>query len=113
VERPGGGKLRLIATAFGGDGVLMFTVAELITASEHQLGLPIVVVNNRGHGEIRRRMLLEGNAPVGVDLTTPDFPLLARSLGAEGRRVERPAKLEQVLHEAFERDHRTLIEVPA
>jgi thiamine pyrophosphate-dependent acetolactate synthase large subunit-like protein len=101
--------LRVVALV--GDGGLMFTVAELITASEHQLGLPIVVVNNRGHGEIRRRMLLEGIAPVGVDLTTPDFPLLARSLGAEGRRVERPAELEHALHEAFERHHPTLIEV--
>ena len=46
-----------------GDGGLLFTVAELATAAELGIPLPVVVPNNSGYGEIRDQMVDAGIEP--------------------------------------------------
>ncbi len=96
-----------------GDGGLLFTVAELATASELRIPLPVVVPNNNGYGEIRDQMVDAGITPVGVDLHTPDLPKLGEAFGGAGVRVEHAGALGPVLREALERPGPTVIEVPA
>ncbi|HEX6024393.1 MAG TPA: 5-guanidino-2-oxopentanoate decarboxylase [Solirubrobacter sp.] len=96
-----------------GDGGLLFTVAELATAAELGLPLPVVVPNNAGYGEIRDQMVEAGIAPVGVDLKPPDLPALGGAFGGAGVRVEDAGALGPVLREALERPGPTVIEVPA
>lgn len=98
--------------ALHGDGGIMFTVAELITAAELGLPLPVVVVDNGGYGEIRNEMAERGDPVHAVDLLTPDFPLLARSLGCHGVRVTEPTGLADALASALAADRPTLIHVP-
>jgi len=98
--------------ALHGDGGLMFTVAELITAAELGLPLPVVVVDNGGYGEIRDEMTGRGDPVHAVDLRAPDFPLLARSLGCHGRRTTGPAELAELLAQALAADRPTLIHLP-
>lgn len=95
-----------------GDGGLMFTVAELVTAVEQRQGLPIVVPNNGGYGEIRRQMIAAGIEPQGVDLRVPDLPALARACCARGERVAGVGSLRGALDDALGRDVPTLIEIP-
>lgn len=95
-----------------GDGGLMFTLAELATAVELGLGLPIVVPRNGGYGEIRRQMLSCGIEPIGVDLRAPDLPALARAFGAEGTQAADEVALARTIETALERDVPTIIEVP-
>jgi acetolactate synthase-1/2/3 large subunit len=99
--------------ALVGDGGLLFTVAELVTAAELGIPLPVVVVNNGGYGEIRAQMHEQGIDPIGVDLRVPDLPRLGEAFGGTGLRVDDPAALAPVLREALERPGPTLIEVPA
>jgi acetolactate synthase-1/2/3 large subunit len=96
-----------------GDGGLLFTVAELMTAAELGLPLPVVVPNNRGYGEIREQMEEAGIEPIGVDLQVPDLPRLGEAFGGAGVRVDDRAALPRVLTEALERPGPTVIEVPA
>jgi thiamine pyrophosphate-dependent acetolactate synthase large subunit-like protein len=70
--------------ALVGDGALMFSVQELVTAVELRLPLPVVVVDNGGYREIRDQEEARGIPPVGVDLHVPDLPALARACGAAG-----------------------------
>jgi acetolactate synthase-1/2/3 large subunit len=92
-----------------GDGGLLFSVAELATAAQLRLPLPVIVPNNAGYGEIRDQMLEGGIAPVGVDLDPPDLPKLAEALGGAGVRTDDPrAALEAALH----RSGPTVIEIP-
>jgi acetolactate synthase-1/2/3 large subunit len=95
-----------------GDGGLMFTVAELATAAQLQLPLPVLVPNNRGYGEIRDQMLEAEIEPVGVDLDPPDLPALAAALGARGRRVRDAAEAHDALQDALREPGPTLIELP-
>ncbi len=98
--------------ALAGDGGLLFTVAELVTAAELGIPLPVVVPNNGGYGEIRSQMVDEGIDPIGVDLLVPDLPKLGEAFGGAGLRVEHAGALGPVLREALERPGPTLIEVP-
>ena len=67
-----------------GDGALMFSVQEIVTAVEQRLALPIVVMDNSGYAEIKEQERLRGIPPIGVDLHVPDLPALARACGALG-----------------------------
>lgn len=64
-----------------GDGALMFSVQELMTAAEQGLSLPVIIVDNQGFAEIREGMIDREIEPFAVDLPSPDFELLARSMG--------------------------------
>ena len=99
--------------ALVGDGGLLFTVAELATAAELGIPLPVVVPNNGGYGEIRAEMIEEAIEPIGVDLRVPDLPALGRAFGGAGLRVDDPAGLLPALREALERPGPTVIELPA
>jgi len=95
-----------------GDGALMFSVQELMTAVEQRLALPIVCVDSGGYAEIRQNMLDAGIAPVSVDLVQPDWPALARAMGARGVHVA-PAGLAGAVSAALAADGPTIIHVLA
>jgi acetolactate synthase-1/2/3 large subunit len=67
-----------------GDGALMFSVQELMTAAAQGLGIPVVVVDNHGFGEIRENMLERDIEPLAVTLDRPDFVALAEAMGCRG-----------------------------
>jgi thiamine pyrophosphate-dependent acetolactate synthase large subunit-like protein len=94
-----------------GDGGLMFTVAEFAAAAQLGIALPVVVVDNGGYGEIRAEMRERGDTPLGVDLPSPDFPLLARSLGCQGQSVEDADALSSALDRALAADRPTLLHI--
>jgi 5-guanidino-2-oxopentanoate decarboxylase len=99
--------------ALAGDFGVQFTLAELMTAVELDLTLPVVVWNNEALGQIRDDMRAAGIAPIGVVARTPDFVALAGACGAAGVRVDRAGKLTEALREALRRPGPTLIEVLA
>lgn len=72
-----------------GDGGLMLSLGELATAVERQVPLIVCVFNDGGYGILRwmQDVMLEGRR-AGVDLATPDFAGLARSVGMEAEQVE-------------------------
>ncbi|MGK4219119.1 thiamine pyrophosphate-binding protein [Kocuria marina] len=70
-----------------GDGALMFSVQELMTAVELGLDLPVICVDNGGYGEIRQNMVDRSIQPLGVDLVQPDWVRLAEGFGATGFRA--------------------------
>ncbi|MBM7519937.1 thiamine pyrophosphate-binding protein [Nocardioides nitrophenolicus] len=92
-----------------GDGAVMFTVQELMTAVELGLSLPVVVVDNGGYAEIREQMLERSIPPLAVDLTAPDFAALARAFGARGVRAAGVDELGALVGAALDAPGPTLI----
>lgn len=95
-----------------GDGALMFSVQELITAVEQKLDLTVVCVDNGGYGEIRQNELDRGIQPVGVDLVQPNWADLATAMGWRGKRIESLNDLTDEVSRAVNAGGLTLLHVP-
>lgn len=77
---------------FAGDGCFQMTLQEMATASQHRLGLVIIVCNNSAWGTIRAHQ--ERDYPgrsFGLNLENPDFSRLAQAYGGYGEVVEATA----------------------
>jgi acetolactate synthase-1/2/3 large subunit len=94
-----------------GDGGLQFTIAELATAVELGLAVPIIVWNNRGYGEIKKYMAERGIPQIGVDIYTPDFLTIARGFGCRAVRAANLPHLQEQLREAHRASAPTMIEI--
>ena len=71
-----------------GDGGFMLHVGELAVAAQYRLPVTICLFNDRGYGVLRRiEETRFGGRTFGVDLATPDFPALARSMGVDAQAV--------------------------
>src|ERR1700728_185667 len=73
--------------AVAGDGGFMFTVNELATAVEERLALPVIVWNNDALNAIVEQMDQRHIPRIGVEPKSPDFLLLAQSLGCHAARA--------------------------
>jgi thiamine pyrophosphate-dependent acetolactate synthase large subunit-like protein len=92
-----------------GDGAFMFSLQELTTAVEQRLPLPVIVVDNGGYGEIKAQMIERGIAPLGVELTQPDFVALARAMACHAVAVADAAEAATEAAKALSGDRPTLI----
>jgi len=97
--------------ALAGDFGLQFTLAELSTAVELELPLPVIVWNNAALAQIRDDMQRAGIAPLAVVARNPDFQALARACGAEAVQVSDAAQLGSSVQAALGRRGPTLIEI--
>jgi 5-guanidino-2-oxopentanoate decarboxylase len=94
-----------------GDGGFMFTIQELATAAQLKQPLPIVIWSNSMLQQIHDNMVEWGIPPTGVDLTNPDFVMLANAFGCHGTRPDSLDAFETAVDEALRAQTPTLIEV--
>ena len=87
----------------------MFSIQELITATEQRLPIPVVIVDNGGYAEIREQMVDRGIEPQGVDLYRPDIAALARAIGAYGVEADDVRDLGPLASAALEADRPSVI----
>jgi acetolactate synthase-1/2/3 large subunit len=107
------GRPEVPVVALVGDGALMFSVAELATAVQERLPIPVIVINDHGYTEIREGMVRSGVPPLGVDLHTPDFAALGRAFGGDGVCVRTVPDLVAAVRAALDADGPTVVEVDA
>ena len=100
------------AVLIAGDGGFMLHVGELVTAVQHDLPVVTCLFNDRGYGVLRgiEARQFDGRN-FGVDLTTPDFPALAKSMGVQATRAVSPAEFESRFSEAIASGRPSLIDV--
>ena len=108
------------AIAVVGDGSFMMTPHILATAAEYEIPAVWVVWNNHGYCSIRDLQL--GSFKTGElatsfasdrtgALQSTDFAMLARSMGVQGTRVERPGDLEGAIDTAIKANKPYRVEV--
>jgi acetolactate synthase-1/2/3 large subunit len=95
-----------------GDGGFMLHVGELSTAVQHEVPVVICLFNDRGYGVLRgiQARQFDGRT-TGVDLTTPDFPALATSMGVHAARVSDPAEFESRFRDAISSGRPALLDI--
>ncbi|WP_052869758.1 thiamine pyrophosphate-binding protein [Streptomyces niger] len=94
-----------------GDGGLAVHLGELLTLAQERPALTLVVFNDGGYGVLRNMQDRYSERRSGVDLTTPDFSLLARACGLPYARIASEADAAPVLSEAVASGSPTLVEV--
>ena len=92
-----------------GDGGFMFTVQELIVASEEKLGIPIIIWENGGLKQIQDDMNSRSIPLVGVEGGNPDFVRLSQSMGCDGIIAESLDHVTGTIISGFSKDRPTLI----
>ena len=80
-----------------GDGGFLYTAQELATCVRHNVGFPLVVVNDDAFGVIGYLQRTAYQEAYQAQLTNPDFLAFASAFGVPATRVQSPAELQSAL----------------
>ena len=87
------------------------TLGELETIAREKLPLCVVVMNDRGYGNIRQEQIVHFHGrTIGVDFTDVDYAAVARASGLDGVRVDNLPALKDAVHGALRSGRPSLVE---
>ena len=93
-----------------GDGGFLYTAQELATCVRHNVGFPLVVVNDDAFGVIGYLQRTAYQEAYQAQLTNPDFLAFASAFGVPATRVQSPAELQSALDRTLASGEMHLIE---
>jgi len=95
-----------------GDGGFMLNIAELSTAVQFNVPVITCVFNDQGYGVLRA---IEGRTfegrQFGVDLSTPDFVMVANGMGMRAERADSVASFREAFARGIAHDGPSLIDI--
>ncbi|MBO9521519.1 MAG: thiamine pyrophosphate-binding protein [Nocardioidaceae bacterium] len=94
-----------------GDGGLAVHLGELMTLAQEAPWLVVLCFNDGGYGVLRNMQEAHGHRRSGVDLTTPDYALVCRSLGLPYLSISDPGSVAVALAKAVEHRGPVFVEV--
>lgn len=97
--------------ALCGDGGLSMLLCDLATIVQYKLPIKVIVFNNRALGMVKLEMEVAGLADHETDMLNPDFTLVARAMGMQGRTISRPDDILPVFIEILNAPGPALINV--
>jgi acetolactate synthase-1/2/3 large subunit len=82
-----------------GEASILMNIQEMSTASQYRLPVKLFIINNQYMGMVRQwqELLHGGRYSESYTAALPDFVKLAEAFGANGRRVEDPAELDDAI----------------
>jgi pyruvate dehydrogenase (quinone) len=97
--------------AMCGDGGLAMLMGELLTLTQYNLPIKLLVFNNSALGMVKLEMETGGFPDYQTDLKNPNFAKLAEAIGMMGVRIENPADLTSGFKKALAHPGPALIDV--
>jgi pyruvate dehydrogenase (quinone) len=97
--------------SLSGDGGFTMLMGDLLTLTQMDLPVKVVVFHNSKLGFVDLEMKAAGYLPTGVELKNPDFAKMVEAAGMLGIRVEDPADLEQAISRALAHRGPALLDV--
>ncbi len=95
-----------------GDGGFQMTLQELGTIMQFGAAVKILILNNQFLGMVRQwQELFNSRRYSFVDITSPDFVMVAKGYGIEGQSVNKRENLKAALKEMLDHDGAYLLEV--
>jgi len=94
-----------------GDGGLMYTVGEMMTAADEKANIVLIVWNNESLADIRDAFIGDDMTPIAVSPKAPDFIALAKAMGWNADRAATPEALRAQLAAGITAHGPTLIEL--
>jgi pyruvate dehydrogenase (quinone) len=97
--------------ALCGDGGISMLLGDLMTISQYELPVKIVVFNNRALGMVKLEMEVAGFPAWQTDMDNPDFAKIAEAMRIKAWTVENPEEVENTLHQAFAHNGPALVNI--
>ncbi len=98
--------------AIAGDGGIQMTIQELGTIMQSKVDVKILILNNQFLGMVRQwQQLFNDKRYSFVDITSPDYIMVAKGYGIEGKKVEHREDLKQALQTMLNHNGAYLLEV--
>jgi acetolactate synthase-1/2/3 large subunit len=106
------GALDRTVVAIIGDGGFQMTIQELGTIMQSGIDVKILILNNEFLGMVRQwQQLFHDKRYSFVDITSPDFVMVAKGYGIEGRRISAREELRGALSDMLNHKGSYLLEV--
>jgi acetolactate synthase I/II/III large subunit len=95
-----------------GDGGFQMTLQELGTVMQSSIDIKILILNNQFLGMVRQwQQLFNDKRYSFVNMTSPDFVMLAKSYGIDGQRIDQREKIKDALQTMINHKGAYLLEV--
>jgi pyruvate dehydrogenase (quinone) len=97
--------------AMCGDGGFAMLMGDILTITQYDLPIKLLVFNNGALGMIKLEMAVAGLPDYQTDLKNPNFAKLAEAVGMMGVRIENPADISSGIKKALQHSGPALIDV--
>jgi pyruvate dehydrogenase (quinone) len=97
--------------SMSGDGGFAMLMGDILTVTQYNLPIKIVIFNNSALGMVKLEMAVAGLPDYQTDLKNPNFAKLAEAIGIMGVRIENPADVTSGLNKALRHSGPALIDV--
>lgn len=97
--------------SMSGDGGLAMLMGELLTVTQYDLPIKILVFNNSALGMVKLEMEVVGLPDWQTDMKNTNFARLAEAIGIMGIRIEDPADVRSGIQDALKHSGPALIDV--
>jgi pyruvate dehydrogenase (quinone) len=97
--------------AFCGDGGLSMLMGDLMTISQYQIPVKIILFNNRVLGMVKLEMLVQGYLDWQTDLVNPDFVKLAEAMNIAAWEAKESKDVELALLNGFNHNGPAIINI--
>lgn len=97
--------------AFCGDGGISMLLGDLMTISQYQIPVKIIIFNNRALGMVKLEMLVQGYMDWQTDMVNPDFVKLAEAMNIAAWEAKEPKDVESALLNGFKHNGPAIINI--
>ncbi|MFT6868485.1 MAG: pyruvate dehydrogenase (quinone) [Cyclobacteriaceae bacterium] len=97
--------------AFCGDGGISMLLGDLMTISQYQIPVKIIIFNNRSLGMVKLEMRVEGYMDWQTDMVNPDFVKLAESMNIAAWEAKESKDVESALSNGFKHNGPAIINI--
>jgi pyruvate dehydrogenase (quinone) len=97
--------------AFCGDGGISMLLGDLMTISQYQIPVKIIIFNNRSLGMVKLEMRVEGYLDWQTDMVNPDFVKLAESMNIKAWEAKESKDVELALSNGFKHKGPAIINI--
>ena len=97
--------------AFCGDGGISMLMGDLMTISQYQIPVKIIIFNNRSLGMVKLEMRVQGYIDWQTDMVNPDFVKLAEAMNIAAWEAKESKDVEQALINGFKHNGPAIINI--
>lgn len=97
--------------ALCGDGGINMLMGDLMTISQYNIPVKLVVFNNRSLGMVKLEMEVQGIPDWQTDNVNPDYALIAKAMNIKSFAVHQSEGVASTIREAFAYDGPALVEI--